>query len=37
VSSLGDPNGERTQVIADASGAPVKDWVDLATLEALVS
>jgi HAD superfamily hydrolase (TIGR01509 family) len=37
VSSLGDPDGERTRVLADASGVPVGDWVNLATLEALVS
>jgi HAD superfamily hydrolase (TIGR01509 family) len=37
VSSLGDPDGERTQVLSDASDAPVGDWVSLATLEALVS
>jgi beta-phosphoglucomutase-like phosphatase (HAD superfamily) len=36
VSSLGDPAGEGTQVLADASGVPVGDWVTLATLEALV-
>ena len=37
VSSLGDPDGEHTHVLADNSGAPVGDWVNLATLEALVS
>jgi HAD superfamily hydrolase (TIGR01509 family) len=37
VSSLGEPDGERTQVLADASGVPVGDCVTLATLEALVS
>jgi HAD superfamily hydrolase (TIGR01509 family) len=37
VSSLGDPDGEHTRVLADNSGAPVGDWVNLATLEALVS
>jgi HAD superfamily hydrolase (TIGR01509 family) len=37
VSSLGDPDGEHTQVLADAADAPVGDWVDLRTLAALVS
>lgn len=37
VSSLGDPDGERTHVLADDAGAPVGDWVDLRTLESLVS
>ena len=37
VSSLGDPDGERTHVLANASGVPVGDWVTLATVEALVS
>ena len=37
VSSLGDPDGERTQVLANASGVPVGDWVTLETVEALVS
>jgi HAD superfamily hydrolase (TIGR01509 family) len=37
VTSLGDPDGEHTHVLADNSGAPVGDWVNLATLEALVS
>ena len=37
VSSLGDPDGEHSHVLADNSGAPVGDWVNLATLEALVS
>ena len=37
VSSLGDPGGERTQVLANASGVPVGDWVSMETVEALVS
>jgi beta-phosphoglucomutase-like phosphatase (HAD superfamily) len=37
VSSLGDPDGERTQVLANASGVPVGDWVTLETVEALES
>ena len=37
VSSLGDPDGEWTHVLANASGVPVGDWVTLATVEALVS
>jgi beta-phosphoglucomutase-like phosphatase (HAD superfamily) len=37
VSSLGDPDGERTRVLVDSSGAPVGDWVTRVTLEALVS
>jgi HAD superfamily hydrolase (TIGR01509 family) len=37
VSSLGDPDGVRTQVLANASGVPVGDWVTLETVEALVS
>lgn len=37
VSSLGDPDGERTHVLSDAAGVPVGDWVSLSTLEALVS
>ncbi len=36
VSSLGDPDGEGTEVLADASGVPVGDWVTLATLQGLV-
>lgn len=37
VSSLGDPDGERTRVLANAANAPVGDCVDLRTLESLVS
>lgn len=37
VSSLGDPDGEHTQVLANAAGAPVGEWVDLKTLDHLVS
>ena len=34
VSSLGDPGGERTRVIANRSAARPGDWVTLADLEA---
>ncbi len=37
VSSLGDPGGEPTQVLANASGVAVGDWVTIETVEALVS
>jgi HAD superfamily hydrolase (TIGR01509 family) len=41
VSSLGDPDGEKTgektKVLADAAGVPVGNWVDLQTLKALLS
>lgn len=37
VSNLGDPGGEQTQVLANAVTAPVGDWVDLATLKAVLS
>jgi HAD superfamily hydrolase (TIGR01509 family) len=37
VSSLGDPGGELTHVLADDADAPVGDWVDLRTLDHLVS
>ncbi len=37
VTSLGDPEGERTRVLGDAAGVPVGDWVSLSTLAALVS
>jgi HAD superfamily hydrolase (TIGR01509 family) len=37
VSSLGDPGGEHTEVLANASAAPVGDWVTAATLAVLVS
>jgi HAD superfamily hydrolase (TIGR01509 family) len=34
VSSLGDPSGERTEVLANRSGATPQGWVTLADLEA---
>ena len=37
VSSLGDPGGEKTAVLADAARVPVGDWVTLQTLKALLS
>ena len=36
VSSLGDPGGERTHVLANRSAAHPGDWVTLADLEALL-
>ena len=34
VSSLGDPGGERTRVLANRSRAEPGDWVTLSDLEA---
>jgi HAD superfamily hydrolase (TIGR01509 family) len=36
VSSLGDPEGERSTVLADPSGVPVGDWVTVDTLTDLL-
>ncbi len=35
VSSLGDPQGERTHVIKNLAGVPVGEWVDLPALRSL--
>jgi HAD superfamily hydrolase (TIGR01509 family) len=37
VSSLGDPDGEKTHVLADPASVAVGDWVDLQTLKVLLS